>query len=105
MRSDFQKSPRFRSARGLPKDRLESLDFQNQPQLKDSPNALGNGAAAPIELTIGACARIARVHRDVIDEAMKTGALPFHRDTEGHRVSTWPALTEWLRPRAEEPAR
>jgi hypothetical protein len=56
----------------------------------------GNGAAAPIELTIGACARIARNHRDVIDAAMKDGSLAFFRDREGHRVTTWEALTEWL---------
>jgi hypothetical protein len=56
----------------------------------------GSAAAAALELRIGACAKIARVHRDVIDAAMKDGTLPFHRDNEGARVSTWEALTEWL---------
>jgi hypothetical protein len=57
----------------------------------------GQGAAAPIELTIGACARIARTHRNQIDAAMKAGELPFIRDRDNRRVTTWEALTEWMR--------
>ena len=56
----------------------------------------GNAAAAALELRIGACAKIARVHRDRIDGAMKDGAPPFFRDNEGNRVTTWDALTAWL---------
>jgi hypothetical protein len=57
----------------------------------------GNAAAAVLELRIGACARIARTHRDVVDAAMKDGSLPFHRDREGARVTTFDHLTAWMR--------
>jgi hypothetical protein len=57
----------------------------------------GIGAAAPIELNVGTCSRIARTHRDVVDSAMKSGELPFHRDREGRRVTTFKALSEWMR--------
>jgi len=57
----------------------------------------GSGAEAPVELTIGARAKIARIHCDAIDAAMKDGELPFHRDHDGRRVATWDALTEWMR--------
>lgn len=50
-----------------------------------------------IELTIGACAKIVRKHRDVIDSAMKDGSLSFTRDHDGHRVTTWDALIAWMR--------
>jgi hypothetical protein len=58
---------------------------------------VGNGADAPIELTIGACAKIVRRHRDLIDSAMKDGSLTFTRDREGHRVTTWDSLIGWMR--------
>jgi hypothetical protein len=61
---------------------------------------MSNGATAPHELRdlrITTCARIARVHRDRIHEAMRDGALAFHRDAEGYRVATLDSLVEWMR--------
>jgi hypothetical protein len=57
----------------------------------------GQGAGAPLELTIGACAKILRQHRDVVDTAMKSGELPYHRDSEGRRVAALDDLLAWMR--------
>jgi hypothetical protein len=57
----------------------------------------GIGADAPIELRQSACARIARVDGAIIDEAMRLGALPFWRDAEGKRVTTYDKVVEWMR--------
>ena len=61
---------------------------------------MSNGVDAPLELRdlrITTCAGIARVHRDQIHEAMRDGALAFHRDAEGYRVATLDSLVEWMR--------
>ena len=48
------------------------------------------------DLRITTCARIARVHRDRIHEAMRDGVLAFHRDAEGFRVATLESLVGWM---------
>jgi len=60
--------------------------------------AIGNGVAeAPIELSVGACAKIARKSREDIDGAMRRAELYAYRDRNGVRVTTLPALIEWMR--------
>jgi hypothetical protein len=59
----------------------------------------GDGANAPIDLRIGACARVAKVSRDEIHAAMRDGGLPFRRDGAGHRVAVLEDLVSWIRRR------
>jgi hypothetical protein len=55
-----------------------------------------------IELNIGAAARVARVEREVIHDALFRGALPHHRDRENKRVVTLGDLLDFMR--AQPPA-
>ena len=59
----------------------------------------GHDAGASLELRIGACAKTARCSRDVINVAMGSGELRYHRDAEGHRVATPDDLLSWMRSR------
>jgi hypothetical protein len=71
--------------------------FSKSTELREYQMPEGNGADAPIELNVGTCSRIVRTHRDEIDSAMKSGELPYTRDAEGRRVTTFEALAEWMR--------
>ena len=55
----------------------------------------GRRASAPVLLSIGQAAVTARVHRDDIDIAMRTGALRYQR-IDGRRMVSPSALHEWV---------
>jgi hypothetical protein len=55
-----------------------------------------------LEVNIGAAARLARVEREFIHDAIFNGLLPHHRDREDKRVVTLGDLLAWMR--AQPPA-
>ena len=57
----------------------------------------GRDASASLELTVGICSRIAGVDRGIINQAMGSGALPYHRNAEGRRVAGPKDLAVWMR--------
>lgn len=61
----------------------------------------GQDAGASLQLRIGSCAKTARVNRDVINQAMGAGELPFSRDADGHRVASPNDLATWMQRRRE----
>ena len=58
-----------------------------------------NESDAALELNIGATSRVARKAHDDIHQAMVTGALVHHRDSDGRRVGKLGDLLAWMRAR------
>ncbi|HZZ25070.1 MAG TPA: hypothetical protein VFE60_22020 [Roseiarcus sp.] len=75
-------------------------DFQISTQLPRPPatsKIADFESDMALEVSIGAAARLARVEREVVHDAIFRGALPHHRDHDGRRVVTLGALLAWMR--------
>jgi hypothetical protein len=57
-----------------------------------------------LEVNIGAAARLARVEREVVHDAIYNGRLAHHRDRENKRVVTLGDLLDFMRAQPEAQA-